>query len=98
MPVATFTLEDRWVEQFLSGMMLYHALIGRANFATAKSLITIDTLFAVLQHIVSGTYDPASYFDPQPVPIVRPALQTQPPRIVPGKRYDLITLNALTDR
>jgi hypothetical protein len=98
MPIATFTLEDRWVDQFLSGMMLYHVLIGRANFIMPKAAVTLDTFLAILQTIILGTYDPASYFDSRPGQIVRPSLQTQPPRIAPGKRYDLIILNALTAR
>lgn len=94
--MADLTLSQRWMDQYLSGMMLFHTLLGQDAAITPKVQLTLDGLVHTLQEIVSGTYQAIHHFHGGASAALR--LTVQPPALMPQTQYALIVLNATTAR
>lgn len=92
----TFTLGQRWIEQYVSGMMLLHSLLGQEVAVAPKIPPTPEMFVKVLGEIAAGTYNSGRYF--QPGSQGQPVLITTPPPVDPKERYWLIGLNTETER
>lgn len=90
------TLGQHWIDQYLSGILLLHTLLGHNVSVTPKTEPTLNTLIHVLQEVAKGIYVPSKYFKPGPA--LRLSLITKSPSLAPGARYALVGLNASTAR
>jgi len=92
----TFTLGQRWIEQYVSGMMLLHSLLGQEVAIKPKAPPTPETFVKVLGEIAAGTYDSSRYFEPGPP--AQLVLITNPPPVDPKERYLMVGVNTETMR
>ncbi|MGH9632163.1 MAG: hypothetical protein ACRD7E_27985 [Bryobacteraceae bacterium] len=95
MPELSFTLGQHWIDQYMSGIILLHTLLGHEVAVAPKIQPTPKAFVQMLGEIAAGAYDPAKYFkgaSPQ-----RPALILEPPSLPEEGQFAAIALNAATE-
>ncbi len=91
---ASFTLGPSWVDQYVSSMMLLHALMGHPANAQASRPTTPESIIRTLQQIAHGQYVPEQG-PPNGSPDA-PEFTLAPPALAPSQNYLVIVLNAST--
>ena len=92
-----FTLGQDWVKQFISGMRLLHCLQQQQEVPIVpQTPINPSVVVEILQEVIAGSYQSDKYF----IVGEKSSLELifQPPKIVPSRIYNLLSLNTETAR
>jgi hypothetical protein len=92
---ASFTLGPAWVDQYVSSLVLLHALLGQPGTAPSSRPASPESIIKTLQEIALDRYKPGDQ-SLQPGG-QRAALIVEPPPLAPSETYLVIVLNASTD-